>query len=42
MSPQLKDLIDKLLQIDIEKRLGVKGGWDEVKNHEFYLDFNWK
>eukprot|EP00898_Chlorokybus_atmophyticus_P004185 jgi/Chlat1/4768/Chrsp308S00818 len=40
MSPEARDLIDKLLTVDPSKRLGSKGA-DEVKAHPFFADINW-
>lgn len=35
MSPECKDLIDKLLNMDYKKRLGAKGV-QEIKNHPWF------
>ena len=35
MTPEAKDLIDKLLELDRKKRLGTKGV-EEIKNHPFF------
>jgi serine/threonine protein kinase len=43
LSPELKDLINKLLKFDPSERLGANG-WDEIKNHSFFTsaEFDWK
>lgn len=38
MSPQAKDLIEKLLNPDYKERLGAKGA-SEIKNHPFFKGF---
>ncbi|XP_062617568.1 ribosomal protein S6 kinase alpha-5-like [Saccostrea cucullata] len=40
-SPEVKDFIHKLLTKNPEKRLGAKSA-NEVKNHKFFKDLNWK
>jgi len=40
MSPDAKDLIDKLLTIDPSQRLGANGA-DEVKKHPFFKGIDW-
>uniref|UniRef100_A0A2P2MIV0 non-specific serine/threonine protein kinase n=1 Tax=Rhizophora mucronata TaxID=61149 RepID=A0A2P2MIV0_RHIMU len=40
MSPDTKDLIDRLLTEDPHQRLGA-GGASEVKQHVFFKDINW-
>jgi len=40
MSVEAKDLIDKLLQIQVEDRLGYHGV-EEIKNHPFFEGVNW-
>lgn len=41
MSDDLKSLIDGLLKFNPETRLGYNG-WDEVKKHSFFRDFDWE
>ena len=41
MSPDLKDLLMRLLSRNPLERLGVKGA-DEIKSHAFFKDVNWK
>ena len=41
MSVEAKDFIDKLLKIDPTERLGFRGS-QEVKDHPFFADVNWK
>lgn len=38
-----RDFVDRLLQYNPEKRLGMKG-WDELKEHPFFKDatFDWE
>lgn len=36
------DLIEKLLESEPTKRLGANGGANEIKNHKFYKDINWR
>lgn len=38
---EAKDLIEKLLTLDIENRLGYNGS-DEIKNHSYFRDIDWK
>ena len=40
ISDVLKDLITKLLNKNYEERLGYQNGFEEVKKHEFFKDFN--
>lgn len=41
-SKELRDLLEGLLQRDIDKRLGCKGGGaDEVKAHPFFAGIDW-
>ena len=40
ISESLKDLIQKLLNKNCEERLGFQNGFEEIKNHEFFKDFN--
>ena len=40
ISDNLKDLINKLLKKNYEERLGYKNGIEEIKNHEFFKEFN--
>jgi len=41
-SPELKNLLESLLQRDVDKRLGcVGGGSDELKNHPFFAGVDW-
>lgn len=43
MSNEMKNLIESLLQRDVDKRLGCLGkGPDEVKEHAFFRDIDWK
>ncbi len=39
-SKEIKDLIEKLLIKDPNKRLGKKNGIEEIKTHSFYRDLN--
>lgn len=41
LSDELKSLIDGLLKFNPESRLGFNG-WDEVKKHAFFKDFDWQ
>ena len=41
MSPEAKDLIDRLLQKDFMSRLGAKGA-NEIKMHPFFEDVDWE
>lgn len=34
--PVTKDLIHKLMDNDIQKRLGSKGGFEEILEHEYF------
>ena len=41
-SPELKDLLESLLQREVSDRLGCKGqGAQEVKSHPFFADVDW-
>ena len=40
ISDVLKDLITKLLNKNYEERLGYQNGFEEIKQHEFFKDFN--
>lgn len=40
ISPEAKDLIEKLLNKDIMSRLGADGA-DEIKSHVFFKGINW-
>ena len=41
-SPELKDLLSKMLERKPEKRLGCQGrGAEEVKSHEFFASLDW-
>ena len=40
ISDVLKDLITKLLNKNYEERLGYQNGFEEIKKHEFFKDFN--
>ena len=40
ISDVLKDLITKLLNKKYEERLGYQNGFEEIKQHEFFKDFN--
>lgn len=42
ISDVLKDLITKLLNKNYEERLGYQNGFEEIKNHEFFKDFNFE
>ena len=42
-SEEAKDLINKLLNVDPNKRLGYgKNGVEELKNHPYFKDVNWE
>ncbi|XP_043233673.1 G protein-coupled receptor kinase 1-like [Amphibalanus amphitrite] len=42
-SPELRSLLEGLLQRDVDKRLGCLGrGAEEVKEHPFFRDLDWK
>ncbi|DAZ94849.1 TPA: LOW QUALITY PROTEIN: hypothetical protein N0F65_012538 [Lagenidium giganteum] len=41
ISPVCKDLLRSLLHPLEEKRLGFKGGVDEVMKHEYFAEFDW-
>lgn len=40
LSPNLKDLILRLLEKNPQKRLGSKEGFTEIRQHPFYKEFN--
>jgi PAS domain S-box-containing protein len=40
-TPELKDLLTKLLQRDPSQRLGTQGGAEEVKSHPFFKSVDW-
>jgi len=41
-SPELKHLLESLLQRDVDKRLGCGGqGAEELKNHPFFMGVDW-
>ena len=40
ISPTTKDLITKLLNRDQNTRLGAKGGFNEIKTHQFFKQIN--
>jgi len=40
ITPEAKDLIDRLLELDRTKRLGAKGV-EEIKSHPFFKKINW-
>lgn len=42
MSPEAQDLIDKLLTLDPDERLGSKGGAKEIEEHPFFKGLNMK
>lgn len=42
MSPEAQDLIDKLLTLDPDQRLGSKNGAKEVEQHPFFKGLNMK
>ena len=42
ISENLKDLINKLLNKKVEERLGYQNGFEEIKNHIFFKDFNFE
>ena len=42
LSDSLKDLISRLLDRDINKRLGSKYGAKEVMNHHFFVGIDWR
>lgn len=41
LSPELKDLINRLLKFDPQSRIGVQS-WKEIKTHAFFNGFDWK
>ena len=45
LPPDLKDLLEQLLEIDPMKRLGCRlyeGGIEAIKKHKFFSDINWE
>ncbi|WWC60586.1 uncharacterized protein I303_103160 [Kwoniella dejecticola CBS 10117] len=40
ISPEAKDLMNKLMCTNVQKRLGARGA-DEVKNHPFFAGIDW-
>lgn len=40
VSENLKDLVEKLLKKNSEERLGKNGDINEIKNHDFFKEFN--
>ncbi|KAF3919584.1 hypothetical protein ABW20_dc0103271 [Dactylellina cionopaga] len=40
VSPEAKDIMNKLMCIDQEKRLGANGS-EDIKNHPFFAGINW-
>jgi len=41
-SPELKNLLESLLQRDVDRRLGCEGGGStQLKNHPFFLGVDW-
>ena len=42
ISESLKDLIKQLLKKDYKERLGYQNGFEDIKNHEFFKDFNFQ
>lgn len=40
ISPEAKDFIDRLLCVDVKRRLGARGA-EEVKAHPFLRDIDW-
>jgi len=42
VDPAAKDLIEKLVVVDVEKRLGnLEGGIEDIKNHSFFIGVDW-
>ncbi|TPX35989.1 hypothetical protein SmJEL517_g01853 [Synchytrium microbalum] len=41
ISPEARDLMEKLLCTDFNQRFGTRGGAREVKNHPFFSDIHW-
>ena len=42
VSGNVRDLIDKLLQVDCNKRFGcLKGGAEDIKRHYYFADVDW-
>ena len=42
ISENLKDLINKLLNKNCEERLGYQNGFDDIKKHVFFKDYNFE
>lgn len=43
MEPQAKDLIDRMLQLDISKRIGCGQFMiDEIRGHPFFFNFDFE
>ncbi|KAJ1857594.1 3-phosphoinositide dependent protein kinase-1 [Coemansia sp. RSA 1822] len=44
MPPQARDLVERILALDPEKRLGAthRGGFKELKEHPFFHGFEWQ
>ncbi|XP_055336516.1 cAMP-dependent protein kinase catalytic subunit 1-like [Paramacrobiotus metropolitanus] len=41
-SPDLKDVVKNILQVDVTKRFGnLKGGANDIKNHPFFAETDW-
>lgn len=40
ISQEAKDLINELLRVKPEERIGAKS-FDDIKNHPFFKGFNW-
>ena len=38
---EVRDLIESLLRIEPEKRLGAINGIEEIKSHSFFKEINW-
>lgn len=41
LSDECKDLLIKLLEKDPNKRLGIKNGMQDIKNHSFFACIDW-
>ena len=41
MKDDIKDLLEGLLEIDPEKRIGMTHGIREIKEHPFFSDIDW-
>jgi beta-adrenergic-receptor kinase len=43
MSPEMRNLLEGLLQREVDKRIGCLGrGPDELKEHSYFYDIDWK